>query len=89
MVGCGSDLRIRIYRCNDCESQIIQDAVLEVERMLNDEVQAWIDLGFPHEEAIAMANMMNAVNDDVKITDDDPITSFTDSSKKNMSQSDI
>ncbi|GLC82585.1 hypothetical protein [Lacrimispora brassicae] len=57
--------------------------------MLNDEVQAWIDLGFPHEEAIAMANMMNAVNDDVKITDDDPITSFTDSSKKNMSQSDI
>ncbi|WP_156945280.1 hypothetical protein [Lacrimispora indolis] len=57
--------------------------------MLNQEVQAWIDLGFSHEEAITMTNVINAGNDDVEITDDDSITSFTDSSKKNMSQNDI
>ncbi|WP_156882241.1 hypothetical protein [Lacrimispora indolis] len=57
--------------------------------MLNQEVQAWIDLGFSHDEAITMTNVINAGNDDVEITDDDSITSFTDSSKKNMSQNDI
>lgn len=57
--------------------------------MLNQEVQAWIDLGFSHDEAITMTKVINAGNDDVEITDDDSITSFTDSSKKNMSQNDI
>lgn len=89
MVGRGSDLRIGVYCCHDCKSQVIRDAVLEVEKMLNQEVQAWIDLGFSHDEAITMTNVINAGNDDVEITDDDSITSFTDSSKKNMSQNDI
>lgn len=57
--------------------------------MLDQEVQAWIDLGFSHEEAITMTNVINAGNNDVELTDDDSITSFTDSSKKNMPQNDI
>lgn len=39
--------------------------------MLNDEVQAWVDLGFSEEEAIAMSNAMKDRYDDVEITDDD------------------
>ncbi len=35
--------------------------------MLNEEVQAWVDLGFSEEEAIAMKDRY----DDVEITDDD------------------
>lgn len=39
--------------------------------MLNEEVQAWVDLGFSEEEAIAMSNAMKDRYDDVEITDDD------------------
>lgn len=42
--------------------------------MLNEEVQAWVDLGFSEEEAITMANTTKAGNDDVKITDDGSTT---------------
>ncbi len=47
--------------------------------MLNEEVQAWVDLGFSEEEAITMANTMKARFDDVKIKDDDSISSFAES----------
>ncbi len=50
--------------------------------MLNDEVQAWIDLGFSHEEAIAMTNALGSQNDDMEITDHDTNTSIMDSSEK-------
>lgn len=53
--------------------------------MLNEEVQAWVDLGFSEEEAIDMANAMKARYDDVEIIDDDSIASYTDSIGKNMS----
>ncbi len=45
--------------------------------MLNEEVQAWVDLGFSEEEAIAMSNAMKDRYDDVEITDDDLIHLIT------------
>ncbi|MDR1505346.1 MAG: hypothetical protein LBT43_23110 [Prevotella sp.] len=62
---------------------MIRDVLLEEETMLNEEVQAWVDLGFSEEEAITMANATKARNDGAEITDDDSVTSFTDSIKRN------
>lgn len=53
--------------------------------MLNEEVQAWIDLGFSEEEAIVMADTIKSRNDDVQITDEDSIVSLTKSVRNNMS----
>ncbi|PJJ26714.1 MULTISPECIES: hypothetical protein [Lachnospirales] len=47
--------------------------------MLNEEVQAWVDLGFSEEEAITMVNTMKARSDDAEIKDDDSMTPFTES----------
>ena len=78
MAGCGSDFWIGVYRCNDCELQIIWHIKLEEEIMLNEEIQVWIDFGFSEEEAIAMANAMKDRYDDVEITDDVSIASHTE-----------
>ena len=50
--------------------------------MLNEEVQAWVDMGFSEEEAIAMADTVRARYDDVEITDDDSDASLTESFKR-------
>lgn len=51
--------------------------------MLNEEVQAWIDMGFSEEEAIAMADAVKARYNEVEITDDDSIISLTKSFRGN------
>lgn len=51
--------------------------------MLNEEVQAWVDMGFSEEEAIAMADAVKARYDDVEITDDDSAVSLSKSFKRN------
>jgi len=52
---------------------------MEEGTMLNDEVQAWVDLGFSEEEAIIMANTMKARSDDAEIKNDDSITPYAES----------
>lgn len=39
--------------------------------MLNEEVQAWMDMGFSEEEATTMAHTVRSRYNDVKIMDDD------------------
>lgn len=46
--------------------------------MLNEDVQAWVDLGFSEEEAIVMANTMKDRYGDVEITDDDSESSHSE-----------
>lgn len=50
--------------------------------MLNEEVQAWVDMGFSEEEAIAMADTVRARYDDFEITDDDSDDSLTESFRR-------
>jgi len=45
--------------------------------MLNEDVQAWVDLGFSEEEAVAMSNAMKDRYDD-EITDDDSNSPYND-----------
>ncbi|WP_313582109.1 hypothetical protein [Lacrimispora sp.] len=46
--------------------------------MLNEDVQAWVDLGFSEEEAIVMANAMKDRYGNVEITDDDSDSSHNE-----------
>ena len=45
--------------------------------MLSEDIQAWVDLGFSEEEAIAMSNVMKDRYDN-EITDDDTNSSYKD-----------